>query len=217
MIIITLFLYLVVSHKPIYLVAGFGNSPIYSHISNPLIYSECPTDVKHFLIIKGKKSDNRFITAYPDCVAKLFRIQFNTTTKKVEQLPGIHINSSQIGDYSNFSDIFDSITPLFESIGYQKNINMFHVGYNYYFHPITSYSVYEKLKQKIEQVYLQTGEKSIFVSYDQGTSFVSIFLSNYSRLEWVNKYIDSVIFIEPTFAGLSTFPQLLTQLLAVYK
>lgn len=56
-------------------------------------------------------------------------------------------------------------------------------------------------------------EKAILISFNQTSSFTSIFLSNYSQSEWVKQYIDSVIFLSPTFAGFPSLSNLLSQTL----
>ena len=206
-----LLLFSVLSIKPIYLVSGFGNSPIYSQIYDSSLYPECPSNVSK-IIIKNEKSFNKsFLSYYPDCVAKLLRVQLNTSNGKVDQLPGIFTYSTLINDPSLLYDTFGDIITKINRLGYQNNLNFFSVGYNYFLHPVSSYRVYNILKEKIEQVFSHTGEKSIIISYDQGTSFISIFLSNYSQLEWVKRYIDSVIFIAPTFAGIPSISKLISQ------
>lgn len=208
---ISTFLTHALSLKPVFLIAGFENSPIYSKISNPSLYPECPSG-KHPILIKDHKNFNtNFLLQYPYCVAKLFRVELNSKTGKLEQLPGITTESISIGDPSFFSDTFGSIFSKIKEIGYQANKNFFGVSYNHFLHPVTSYSVFYKLKNKIEQVYSQTGEKSIFISFDQGSNFISMFLSDYSKSEWVSKYIDSVIFLSPTFAGLPSLSNLYSQ------
>lgn len=157
------------------------------------------------------------IANYPDCIAKLLRVQLNPTTGKVEQLPGIITDSSPIGDPSILSSTFSSITTQAKNIGYVENETIFSVGYNYYLHPITSDPVYDKLKEKIEELYNKNQEKSILISFSQGSSFISLFLSNYSTKEWCEKFIDSTIFISPAFAGLPLFSQLYEQEVSPYK
>lgn len=76
------------------------------------------------------------------------QVQFNSSTGKVEQLPGIIASSSDIGETSQLSSTFSNIISQAKSIGYIDNENIFSVGYNYYLHPITSYPVYDKLKEK---------------------------------------------------------------------
>ena len=183
------------SLKPIYLIGGFSNSPIYGTISDHSLYPECPSDMNKTIITED------FINNNPDCIAKLLRVQLNPITGEVQQLPGIITDSSYIGPSTNLIDSFSNIIETAKSKGYVDDENLFSVGYNYYLHPITSYSVYDKLKSKIEEVYTKIHEKAVIISYDQGTSFLSIFISNYSSTSWVQKYIDSVIFIGPTFAG----------------
>lgn len=130
---------------------------------------------------------------------------------KVDQLPGIYTNSTLISDPSIFNYTFGKIIRKINQEGYQNNINFFSVGYNYFLHPVSSYHAYDILKERIERFYSQTREKAILISYEQGTSFTSIFLSNYSQSIWVKRYIDSVIFISPTFAGLPSLSTLITQ------
>lgn len=196
--------------KPVYFVAGFGNSPIISQINNYSLYPECPKITK--ITIQSNTIYNKsFLSIYPDCASKLLRVKQNITTKKVEQLAGIKTESTPIGYSSIHSKIFGLFINSIIKMGYRDNINLFGVGYNYYLHPVTSYNAYNSLKNHIEQIYSVTKEKSILITYDQGTSFASIFLSNYSQFKWVKQYIDSVIFIEPTFAGLPLFPELYNQ------
>lgn len=120
-----------------------------------------------------------FLSAYPSCAAKLLRIYYNKTTGRAHQLPFIVTNSVSSYDPAIFYDAFADIMNKIKEFGYINNINLFGVGYNYYFHPATSNTVYDKLKNQIEQVYLRTGKKSIFISVDQGTGLASIFLSYY--------------------------------------
>lgn len=208
---ISLLLFPVLSLKPIYLIAEFEYSPINSEISNSALYPECPSGKRQFVIKDQSNFNTDFLSHYPDCVAKLLRVKFNSTTGKVEQLPGIMTESISIFDQSFFSKAFGSIFSKIKEFGYQKNNNLFSVGYNHFLHPVTSYSVFHKLKNKIEQVYTQTGEKSIFITLNQSSNFISMFLSNYSKSEWVRQYIDSVIFISPTFAGLPSLSYLYSQ------
>lgn len=88
-------------------------------------------------------------------------------------------NSVSSYDPAIFYDSFADIMNKIKEFGYINNIILFGVEYNYYFHPATSNTVYDKLKNQIEQVYLRTGKKSIFISVDQGTGLASIFLPNY--------------------------------------
>ena len=201
------------SLKPIYLIAGFGQSPIYSTITQPDLYPECP-EVNRLFIRSATSSNTNWLNSNPKCAAKLLRVHLNESTGKVEQLPGIVTDSSPIGDAAELSATFESIISKAKAKGYTSNQNLFSVGYNYYLHPVTSFDVYDKLKAKIEEVYANTKEKAVIVSFSQGTSFASIFLSNYSTSEWVKQYIDSVVFIAPAFAGWPLFSQLMSQTLS---
>ena len=193
--------------KPIYFVAGFGDSSIYFPLKSS-IHKDCPPGINNILIQKANKYNIHSMSNYTKCIAKLLQVQYN---KKVIYLPEMQVDNIIIGNNSICTDIFNKIIGKMIDFGYFYNINYFTVDYNYFLHPVTSYDVYDKLKRKIEQDYTHNGEKAIFISYDQGTSFTSIFLSNYSRLEWVKQYIDSVIFLDPTFAGLSTISHLYSQ------
>ena len=182
------------SLKPLFLASGFNGSPIYGTITKPELYPECPPNMGRTFLTSPYKSNSTFLNDYPDCVAKLLRVQINSTTGKVEQLPGIITDSSPIGEYDQLLSYGSFITKAHE-IGYEDNVNLFGVGYNYILHPATSYSnEYVKLKSKIEEVYEKTKEKSVIMGHSQGTSFVSIFISNFTTPEWAQKYIDSVIF-----------------------
>ena len=204
------FLAFSLSLKPIYLVGGFANSPVYGTVTNPSLYPECPADLNK-VGIRTPDPNTQFINQYPDCVAKLLRVQINSTTGEVEQLPGMITDSSPIGPSTLIGGTFPNIISKAKSKGYVDNETLFSVGYNYFLHPITSYAVYDKLKAKIEEEYQKTKEKAVILSYSQGTSFVSIFISNYSSPDWVKKYIESVVFLAPAFAGWSTFDNLVNQ------
>ena len=76
-----------------------------------------------------------------------------------------------------------------------------------------SFTVFSELKKKIEEGSQNSAEKAIILSFGLGSSFSSIFLSNYSNSNWVKQYIEKVIFIAPLFAGSSTFSKLFNQVL----
>ena len=164
------------SLKPLFLASGFNGSPIYGTVTKPELYPECPANMGRTFLTSPYKSNTTFLNDYPDCVAKLLRVQINSTTGKVEQLPGIITDSSPIGEYDQLLS-YGSFIDKAHSLGYVDNVNLFGVGYNYILHPVTSYStVYDNLKSKIEEVYEKTHEKSIIMGHSQGTSFVSIFI-----------------------------------------
>lgn len=206
-----LFFSLISSLKPIYIIKGLEDTQIYSRISNPSLYPECPSNTKRIVVKDDKNFNTNFISRYPNCVAKLFRVHFNTTTGRVEQLPGITTESTSVNNSTFLSDTFGHTISKIKQLGYKDNINLFSVTYNYFLHPISSFPVYDELKNKIEKIYSQTGEKSILISFNQGSSFISIFLSNYSKPEWVKKYINSIIFYSPTFAGIPSISKFLSQ------
>ena len=205
------FLILTSSLKPVFIITEFGESPIYSRIKHSYLYPECPSYLDSFIIQSNKKFNTNILSRYPKCVAKLLRIQFNTSTSSIQQLPGIKTESTLISNTSILSDSFDSILNKIKQLGYQDNINLFSVGYNYFFHPVSSFLVYDELKKKIEEVFTSTGEKSVIICTGEGSSFSSIFLSNYSNSEWVRQYIDTSIFLSPTFAGSPSITNLISQ------
>ena len=205
------------SLKPLYLVAGFGQSPIYGTVTQPELYPECPANMVKTMIRTATAKNDSLINNYPDCIAKLLQVQLNSTTGQVEQLPGLITDSSPIGEASLLSSTFGTIISKAKELGYTDNEDLFSVGYNYYLHPITSNLVYDKLKEKIEEVYNKKHEKAILISFSQGTSFISIFVSNYSTKSWVERYIDSIVFVAPAFAGWPTFSQLYDQNMSPYK
>ncbi|KAK8847227.1 hypothetical protein M9Y10_019811 [Tritrichomonas musculus] len=210
-----LFFGFTISLKPLFFATGLGLSPIYGTVTQPDLYPECPANLNKTSIRYGTSSNQNLIKNYPDCIAKLFRVQLNSSTGKVEQLPGIITDSSPIGETIHLSTTYATIVAEAQKIGYVDNENLFSVGFNYLLHPVTSYSVYDKLKEKIEEVYNKNHEKSVLISFSQG-SFFSIFISNYSTKDWVKKYVDSIIFIAPAFAGYPTFSELFRQQLSPY-
>lgn len=203
------FLAPIFSLKPIFYISGFGNSPVYATITQPELYPECPANVTHTLIYSAKQSTT-FPSKYPDCAAKLLRVQLNKETGQVEQLPGMDTHSSPIGE-SSLLVAFDDIVAKAKSLGYVENDNLFGVGYNFFLHPVTSNKVFDNLKQKIEEVYKAKNEKAVLMAFSLGTNFVSLFLSNYSQPEWVTKYIDSIVLLAPAIAGFPNFQQLYLQ------
>ncbi|KAK8842112.1 hypothetical protein M9Y10_026339 [Tritrichomonas musculus] len=196
--------------KPLLLVSGINESPIYATITKNDLYPECPSDVNRLLLTSAKTSNSNFFTNNPKCLAKLLQVQLNTNTGKVEQLPEILTDSTTFMDFSEIPSLRNIAFSALHS-GYKNSDTLFSIGYNYFLHPVTSFPVYDQLKSKIEEIYQKNNQKIVFLSRNQGSSFVSIFISNYSDPEWVKKYIDSVIFISPTFAGTTSFSNLFYQ------
>lgn len=198
------------SLKPLFLFDGFDRSPLYGTFNPdealPETKNACPKDLNHFQFFPPLSKD--FYTQYPECQAYFMTAYYDETTKTVDNLPGFKVVSDDFGNYTQLSSYATFVDFAIQQ-GYTPYKDLFGVGYNFMMHPFGNKDTLEEIKSNAEKVKQDIGEKLIFVANNEGCHFVNQFLTSYVDSDWVNNYVESVIYIAPTFAGSGTFHKLI--------
>lgn len=181
-----LFLYilLVKSDKPLFFVPGFGISELYATITKPENFPNCTGDFNRRPISRAQDITN-------ECRDSLLDTVYDKATGIFQHPDGVIIETDPIQKV-------DQIKFL---EGYN---NSYILPYDWTLYYPGTNDKFLTLKNAIEQNYTATNEKVILVGYSMGTSFIHYFTTEYNTKEWVQKYVDGILFIAPGIGGTFT-------------
>ncbi|OHT04787.1 hypothetical protein TRFO_06243 [Tritrichomonas foetus] len=207
------FLYLSFALKPLFLISGFNGNPLFATVNRNDVPNEirgrtdfCPQNLENYQFYPN--DDKEFYTKYPLCQAYMMLPHYDTKEKKFTHMPGVKVSTLPFGNYSQLLN-YDTFVEYALSLGYEPNVNLFGVSYDFMMHPLVSDDTFDIIKANTEKVKKSTGEKIVFITHSQGGHFISQFLSNYSKPDWVKSHVDSVIFVAPAFAGNGNYPRII--------
>ena len=163
---------------------GFSSSELYATITKPENFPKCNGTFDHTPIIRTKD-----VTS--ECLDSLIDTVYNKTTGEFLHPDGVIIETDPI-QKTDHEDFLKGLNNTYE------------VPYDWTLYYPGTMQVFESLKKAIEQNYTATKEKAILVGYSMGTNFMRYFTTEYNTKDWVQKYIDGILFIAPGIGGTFT-------------
>lgn len=186
-----------ISKKPIFLIPGFHSSALFSTITKPELYPQCPSLPSHFQFFPYNES---FLKNYPECLGILLSSRYDQKSHLVTPLDGIIIEPAPFGNVSTFHT-YDAIVELFQSHGYVLNQTLFGVNYDWIHLTPNDAQLFEDLKKQIERITKVNGEKAILFGHSLGSYFIRLLLNKYADTNWVKRHIESAVYIAPAYYG----------------
>lgn len=198
---------------PIFLVNGIFSSPLFVKILDKEKYSKIlGPRYKNFV---DTASTNKTLIWPPGelHLEDLFCL-FESVVKREKNgeitfkpPDGLKIESGPIRKVSHFQkdgkETHDVELPSYLH-GYR---NVFNVPYDWYHYFYNTNEVFTKLKEKIEEEVLKTGQKVVLVGYSLGGHFIRYFLNDFSNKKWNLSHVAGVQFGSSVIGG--AFPTLI--------
>ncbi|OHT03754.1 hypothetical protein TRFO_06597 [Tritrichomonas foetus] len=179
--------------KPVILIHGHGGTKTYGHLTKNV--DKCPQLDRY----EVWPPNSAFADQYPDCIAYFL-------DTKIDDDGTVHLNPEVVLELNEFGDIssipaFQILAPYLEEKGYTRMKDLFGVPYNWITYPSGTPELFPMLKEKIEKIVEENGEKAVLLGHSMGTHVVRTFINDFSSREWVRKYIDGLVFNAPAFYG----------------
>lgn len=199
------------SRKPVILVPGTYASILQAKATNVPLQWYCPKDFDWKTIWLDEAY---FVPPRYNCLLKWLSVEYDEKTKSTKNLDGLEIDTLNFGSLDGvsmvdkFSILNVSFIPYyFELIKVMKN-DGYVEGETLYGAPNDwrlgiaglNATFTQRMKELVEKAYAKTGEKVVIVGHSFG-SFISHFFETAMEQEWVDKYIDHVVLLAPSFSG----------------
>lgn len=148
-----------------------------------------------------------------NCVFDYIGLRWNNEANQVTEKEGVSLETIDFGGlngmtYVDFVSDFHVVPvygPLVESLasaGYVERESMFGIPYDWRFGMHQPDSLWEQVKQLVEDAYVKNNnQKIVFVAHSMGSIFVNHFCMTKMTKEWREKYIDSAVLLAPSLGG----------------
>ena len=194
------------------MIPGDGGNQLYTRLNK--------TKAPHYFC--KLKSDDFFelwldleeITPYViDCFIDNMILNYNSTTKKNSDTPGVfttikdfgdpstveYLDSSRLSITSYFSNIADSLVKNFQ---YVKGVNIRGAPYDWRRAPDELDEFYKNFTNLVEETYyMNNGTKVILVAHSMGNPVTLYWLNNYVNLAWKQKFIRYFVCLSGVWGG----------------
>lgn len=168
--------------KPVFFAPGIGNSELYATILKPENFPHCKGTYNHTKLVYIDASN---IT---ECKNSLLDTVYHKETGKFTHPDGVIIET-------------DGIVKDNSALFLQSFNNSYYVYYDWVLYYLGIQETFSILQKTIEQKVTESKEKAVLVGFSLGTSFMRYFSTKYSSREWLQKYVDGIIFLSPGLAG----------------
>lgn len=185
--------------KPLFFLPCLTCSPLYANITDPDRYPECPSP---YMRRRLWPIDVTLQSEYPECYGILMDTVLDRKTNTTSPRPGITIYTDDFGNYANLASFKALAKTLTFQHHYEDNVNIFGVTYDWIHYYLGLDYVFNNLTRNIETaVKNNEGKKAILMGQSLGAHFIKYYLKHKVSKEWINQYIDRVIFAGPAFYG----------------
>jgi hypothetical protein len=204
-----LFSVLAFSRTPVFVVPGLAASPLNGTVTgSPYWYCPQSIDDQPIWVVEGL-----LVPPLHNCVFDWVRLVWDPATDAPGEVPYAHSHPGKIGDIDAveyLDTLFAGLhlvpfyAPLVEALvaaGYTKNADLFGLPYDWRYGVLLGDEYWSAAMQFIEKTVDSLGEKVALISHSMGGFFCHHFLTNVTTPEWRAKYIDSSIFVAPSFGG----------------
>lgn len=171
----------VICEKPVFFAPGIGNSELYATIVDPDKFPKCEGEYKHTKLVYTDAN-------VTECKSTLLDTVYHSETGEFTHPDGVIIET-------------DGIVKENTALFLQSFNNSYYVYYDWVLYYPGISDTFTLLQKTIEQKVEESKEKAILIGFSLGTSFMRYFTTKYSSKEWMNKYVDGVIFLSPGLAG----------------
>ena len=194
--------------RPVILIPGLMGSRLNGDI----------TDHKHWYC--SKESDNNIwfndkfaIPPLYNCLFDYIRLEWDSEKKEPKQPDYVNISIVDFGGIEGITTVdtifFDKhIVPYYkvmidklEAQGYIVGQNLFGAPFDWRFGVYQTEAVWNDFIHLVERAYEQTQTKVVLVGHSMGGFLLNILLTEKTTKEWREKYVDSGLYIAPSFGG----------------
>ena len=207
---LSFFIFSVLSKNPIILVPGTMGSVLYGNINLPHTHWYCPKNVQNELIWLRKKF---VIPPMINCIADWMTLIYNEKLGEPVNRPGVNIDIFDFGGIDGISFIDEEflgvkIIPYFSDYieylqknGYIVGKTLFGCPFDWRKGLALGNEYWNKMISLVEKAYNLNNEKVVLVGHSLGGNLIHYFLSEKTTPEWREKYIESSILVAPSFGG----------------
>ncbi|OHS96076.1 Lecithin:cholesterol acyltransferase family protein [Tritrichomonas foetus] len=194
--------YLSLSLKPILLIPGHGGTNVRATLTNPSLHPECPADlINNF---EFWPPNSTFVTEHADCMGKLLRCVYDKKSNTINHIDGIKFDVNEFGDLTTLPFYTKLVNFLVKEKGYTVSKNIFGLPYDWilYYAGLPP-TFFDDIKNFIQNISVNNHNKPVVIAgHSLGTHVIRMFLNSpFVDKNWIEKYIDSIVFIAPAFSG----------------
>ena len=197
-----IFPFLTISLKPILVVPGLAGSNINVTVTDFNKHSECPSFLAESF--RFWPVNLSFVNEYPDCMGKILRCQYDEKTKIVRHVDGMKFDVDEFGTIEALPYYTQLFNNFVNEKGYVRLENIFALPYDWIvYYDDMPIDFFEKLQNYIDHISMKNGnQKVVLIGHSLGANLILSFLNkNMITKEWIEKRIDSLIFMSPAFSG----------------
>ena len=208
------------SEKPIVIIPPLYGSNLYVTYQNVTdLPFYCPQSISNKIFWLNNKY---MVPPLSLCLFRTLAMKYNNETREIEDGDNISLTIHDFGgdfsvEYSDtgissyhFLESCASILNFFKEKGYVVLKNLFAAPYDWRKGTFFQDEYWYSLQSLIERAYRTNKRQKVeIIGTSFGCTMLNTFLTEHVTQEWKDQYIEKVVYIAPTFGGLSTSLQAL--------
>ena len=205
--------------RPLVVMPPLYGTNLFVNYSNADLHWYCPESAVNELLWVSPKY---LVPPMHNCLLNLMTVHWDDEKGDYSALPNVTVFTDEIGRDDSvryvdggilgyrFVESFETLINRFHGEGWKTGQDIFAAPYDWRLAPTGLGKFWDNLKAMIEHAYEINGQTKVTMfGYSCGGFMTQQFLSKHVTQEWKDKYMDRVVFLGPSFAGVGgSFPSL---------